>query len=132
MVCFSNAVTSTVNVLSRRKSNCFCEKPKQLLLRLTQMILQYQRIKNCPFRDLRSGHLSKDCKSRNCSVPNCTRQHNKLFYINLSKKQVTTGASGATTAVATSITQGGLPEVRIKLVNGHHSLSVLAMCVTEF
>ena len=36
----------------------------------------------------------------------------------------------ATTAVATNITQGGLPVVHIKRANGNHSLSVLAMCDT--
>ena len=45
-----------------------------------------------------------------------------------SKKEATTAASDSTTAVATMITQGGLPVVRIKLVNGDLSLSVLALC----
>ena len=39
-------------------------------------------------------------------------------------------ASDATTAVATTITQGELPVVSAKLVYGNHSLSVLSMCDT--
>ena len=60
----------------------------------------------------------------------CGRRHNKLLRSDFSKKEATTGASDATKAVATMITQGGLPVVRIKLVNGNHSLSVLAICGT--
>ena len=63
-------------------------------------------------------------------MPNCGRRHNKLLHRDFPKKEATTSASDATTAVATMITQGGLPVVRVKLVNGNHSLSVLAMCDT--
>ena len=43
-------------------------------------------------------------------------------------KETTASVSDATTAIATNITQGGLPVVRIKLTNRDISLSVLAMC----
>ena len=46
----------------------------------------------------------------------------------LPKKETTKNVSDATTAVATIITQGGLPVVRIKLTNRDLSLNVLAMC----
>ena len=60
---------------------------------------------------LRTGHLSKDCKSRTCSVPNCGRRHNRLLHSEPSKKETTKNVSDATTAVATNITQRGLPVV---------------------
>ena len=40
----------------------------------------------------------------------------------------TASVSEATTAVATNITQGGLPVVRVKLTNRELSLNLLAMC----
>ena len=86
-----------------------------------------QKFRLC-FNCLTPGHQSKDCKSRTCSVPNCGRRHNQLLHSDFSEKEATTAASDATIAVATNITQGGLPLVRIKLVNGDLSLSVLAMC----
>ena len=52
-------------------------------------------------------------------------QHNILLHSNLPKKETT---KNATTAVATNITQRGLPVVRIKLTNRDLSLNVLAMC----
>ena len=113
------------------------------------MILQNQRIHNVRsktdstpsgarnvqkftlcFNCLRPGHRSKDCKSRTFSAPNCGRIHNKLLHNDFSKKEATTAASDATTAVATMITQGGLAVLRIKLVNENHSLSVLAISDT--
>ena len=63
-------------------------------------------------------------------MPNCGRRHNKLLHSDFSKKDATAGASDSTTSVATNITQGGLPVVRIKPVNGDLSLSLLAMCDT--
>ena len=77
---------------------------------------------------LRPGHRSKDCKSRTCRVPNCGRRHNKHLHSDFPEKEATKSASDATTAVATMITQGGLPVVRIILMNGYHNLSVLAIC----
>ena len=59
------------------------------------------------------------------------KPNNKLLHSEFSKKEATTAASEATTAVATMITQGGIPVVRIKPVNGNHSMSVLAMCDTR-
>ncbi|XP_075263605.1 uncharacterized protein LOC142355285 [Convolutriloba macropyga] len=82
------------------------------------------------FSCLRPGHRSKDCRSRTCSAPNCGRRHNKLLRSGFPKKEATTSASDARTAVATMITQGGLTVVRIKLLNGDLRLSVLAMCDT--
>ena len=58
------------------------------------------------------------------------RRHNKPLRSDYSKKEATTGAPNATTAVVTMITQGRLPVERIKLVKGNHSLSVLDMCDT--
>ena len=72
--------------------------------------------------------MSKDCKSRNCNVPSCGRRHNSLLHSDLPKKEATKNVSDATTAVATNITQEGLPVVRIKLTNRDLSLHVLAMC----
>ena len=63
-------------------------------------------------------------------MPNCLQRHNKLLHSDFLEKDATTSAPDATTAVATMITQGGLPIVRIKLVNGNHNLSMLAMCDT--
>ena len=71
--------------------------------------------------------MSKDCRSRTCSVPSCGRRHNRLLHSELPKKETAKNVSDATTAVAT-ITQGGLPVVRIKLTNRDLSLNVLAMC----
>ena len=88
-----------------------------------------QKFRLC-FNCLRPGHLSKDCSSITCSVANCGQRHNKFLYRDL-KKEATTGASDATTALATNITQGRLPVVRIELVNGDLSLSVQAMCDTR-
>ena len=72
--------------------------------------------------------VSKECKSWTCSVPSCGRRHNRLLHSDLPKKETTKNVSDATTAVATNITQGGLPVVRIKLTNRDLSLNVLAMC----
>ena len=80
------------------------------------------------FNCLRSCHMSKDCKSRTCSVPSCGWRHNRLLHSDLSKKDTAKNVSDATTAVATDITQGGVPVVRIKLTNRDLSLNVLAMC----
>ena len=77
------------------------------------------------FNCLRPDHRSKDCKSRICSVLNCARRHNKLLHSDFPQKGARTSTSDATTAVATMILV-----VRIKLVNGNHSLSVLVMCDT--
>ena len=53
-----------------------------------------------------------------------------LLHSEFSKKEATTGASDATTAVATNITQRGFPVVHIKLVNENASMSELAVCDT--
>ena len=63
-----------------------------------------------------------------CSVPSCGRRNNRLLHSELPKKETTKNVSGATTAVATNITQGGLPVVRIKLTNRRLSQNVLVMC----
>ena len=80
------------------------------------------------FNCLRSGHKSKDCKSNTCGVPNCGRQHNRFLHSDLPKKDTAKNVPDAITAVATNITQGGLPVVRIKLTNSDLNLNVLAMC----
>ena len=86
-----------------------------------------QKLRLC-FNCLKPGHMSKDCRSRTCSVPSRGRQHKKFLHSELPKKETTNNVSDATTAVATNITQGGLPVVRIKLTNKDLSLNVLAMC----
>ena len=73
------------------------------------------------------GHRSRNCKSRAFSVPNCGRRTKKLLHSDFPRKDATTSAPDATTAVATMITQGGLPVVPIKLVTGNQSLNVLVM-----
>ena len=72
--------------------------------------------------------MTKDCKSTTCRVPNCGNRHNRFLHSDPGKKEITASVSDATTAVATNITQGGLPVVRIKLTNRDLSLIVLAMC----
>ena len=69
---------------------------------------------------------------KTCSVSNGWRQHKKpLHSVFFSKKETTACASDATKAVATNITQIGLPVVRTELLNWNRSLSVLAICDTE-
>ena len=70
----------------------------------------------------------KDCRSRPCSVPSCGKRHNRLLHSELPKKETAKNVSDATTAVATNITQGGLPVVLIKLTNRDLSLNVQAIC----
>ena len=89
-----------------------------------EQVQKFQLSFNC----LKPGHMSKDCKSRTCSVPSCGRRHNRLLHSYLPKKETKKNVSDATTAVATNITQGGLPVVQIKLTNRDLSLNVLAMC----
>ena len=52
----------------------------------------------------------------------------QTFAQRVPKKDTTKNVSDTTTAVATNITQGGPPVVRIKLKNKDLSLNVLAMC----
>ena len=72
--------------------------------------------------------MSKDCKSRTCSVPNCGKRHNQFLHSDSVRKETIASVSDATTAVATNITKGGLPVVRIKLTNRDLSRNLLAMC----
>ena len=102
-----------------------CEKFKSL--KVNERREHVQKFRLC-FNCLKPGHMSKDCKSRTCSVPSCGRRHNRLLHSDLPKKDTTKNVSDATTAVATNITQGRLPVVRIKLTNKDSSLNVLAMC----
>ena len=102
-----------------------CEKIKSM--KLTKRREHVQKFRQC-FNCMRPRHRSKDCKSKTCSVPNCGRRYNKLLHSDFSKKEATTAASDATTAVATMNTKGGLSVVRIILVNGKHNQRVLAMC----
>ena len=60
--------------------------------------------------------------------PAVEERHNRLLHSDLPKKETTKNVSDATPAVATNITQGGLPVVRIKLTKRDLSLNVLAMC----
>ena len=86
-----------------------------------------QKFRLC-FNFLRLGHMSKDCKSRTCSVPSCGKRHNRLLHSDIPKRDTAKNVSDAKRAVATSITQWGLPAVRIKLTNRDLSQNVLAMC----
>ena len=70
--------------------------------------------------------MSMDCISRTCSVTNCARQHNKLLHSDFQRKDITKNVSDATTAVATNMTQRGLPVFQIKLTNRDLSLNELA------
>ena len=72
--------------------------------------------------------MSRDCKIRTFSVPRCGRRHNRVLHTDLAKQDNTKNVSDATTAVATNITQGGIPVVLIKLKKRDLSLNVLAMC----
>ena len=101
-----------------------CEKFKSL--QVNERREHVQKFRLC-FNCLRPGHMSKDCKSRTCSVPRCGRRHNRLLHSDLPKKETTKNVSDATTAVATNIIQGGLPVVRIKLANRDLSLIVLVI-----
>ena len=89
-----------------------CENLKSM--KVNERREQVQKLRLC-FNCLSPGHMSKDCKSRTCSVPNCGRRHNRLLHSDPPKKETTKNFSDATTEVATNITQGGLPVVRIKL-----------------
>ena len=102
-----------------------CEKFKSM--KVNERREQVQKFRLC-FKCLRPGHISKDCKSRICSVPSCGRRHNRLLHSDLPKTETTKNISDAITAVATNITQGELPVVRIKLTNRDLRLNVLAMC----
>ena len=102
-----------------------CEKFKSM--KVNERREHIQKLPLC-FNCLKPGHMSKDCRSRICSVPNCGRRHNRLLHSDLPKTETTKSVSDATTAVATNITQGGLPVVRIKLTNRDLSLNVIAMC----
>ena len=91
-----------------------CEKFKSM--KVNERREHVQKLRLC-FNCLKPGHMSKDCRSRTCSVPSCGRRHDRLLHSNLPKKDTTKNVSDATKAVATNITQGGLPVVRIKLTN---------------
>ena len=102
-----------------------CNKFKSL--KVNERREHVQKFRLC-FNCLKPGHMSKHCKSRTCIVPSCGRRHNRFLHSDLLKKDTTKNVSDATTAVATNISQGGLPVVRIKLINRDLSLNVLAMC----
>ena len=102
-----------------------CEKFKSM--KVNERREHVQKFRPC-FNCLKPGHMSKDCRSRTCSVPSCGRRHNRLLHSELPKKETAKNVSDATTAVATNITQGGLPVVLIKLTNRDLSLNILAMC----
>ena len=101
-----------------------CEKFKSMKVNERQELVHKFRLF---FKCLTPGHMSKDCKSRTCSVPSCERRHNRLLHSGLPQKDTTKNVSDATRTVATNITQRRLPVVRIKLTNRDLSLSVLAM-----
>ena len=100
-------------------------------MKVNERLEQVKKFRLC-FNCLRPGQMSKDCKSRTCSVPSFGRRQNRFLHSDLTKKETTKNVSDATTAVATNITQGGLPVVQIKLTNRDLSLNVLAMCDSGF
>ena len=83
-----------------------CEKFKSM--KVNERREHVQKFRLC-FNCLKPGHMSKDCRSRTCSVPSCGRRHNRLLHSELPKKETAKNVSDATTAVATNINQGGLP-----------------------
>ena len=102
-----------------------CKKCKSMKVNERQE--HVQKLGLC-FNCLKPGDMSKDCRSRTFSTPSCGRRHNRLLHSELPKKETTKNVSDATTTLATNITQGGLPVVRIKLKNKDLSLNVLTMC----
>ena len=70
-----------------------CKKFKSM--KVIERQEQVQKFRLC-FNCLRPSHMSKDCKSRTCSVPNCGRRHNRLLHSNLPKKETTKNVSVAT------------------------------------
>ena len=105
-----------------------CEKIKSL--KVNERREHVQKFRLC-FNCLKPGHMWKDCRSRTCSALSCGRRHNRLLHSELPKKETTKIVSDATTAVATNITQGGHPVVRIKLTNRDLSLIVLACVIRD-
>ena len=85
-----------------QRPNWTCEKLKSL--KVNERREHVQKFRLC-FNCLKPGHMSKDCRSRTCSVPSCGRGHNRLLHSDLPKKETTKNVSDATTAVATNITQ---------------------------
>ena len=83
-------------------------------------------IRTCAdFNCLRTGHHSKYCKSRTCSVPNCGRRHNKLLKEGGYNKCLRCYDSSSNNDHTRRT-----PCSACKMVKGNHSLSVLAMCDT--
>ena len=105
-----------------------CEKFKSMKVNERREHVQKFRLW---FNWLRSGHLSRDCKSSTCGVPNCEKQHIRPLHSDPSTKESTKNVLDATTAVANNFNQGGLPVVRFNLTNKDLSLNVLPMCDSE-
>ena len=104
-----------------------CEKFKSM--QLIERWEHVQKFRLC-FNCLRPCHPLRHCKTRNRSVLNYGRRHNRRLHTDFSKRETTTEASDAMKAVATIIPQGGLPVVCIGLQNWSHNLSLLAVCDT--
>ena len=62
-----------------------CEKFKSMKVNERQEHVQKFRL--C-FNCLKPGHMSKDCRSRTCSVPSCGRRHNRILHSELPKKEL--------------------------------------------
>ena len=71
---------------------------------------------------------SSECVSIVWDPLTCGRTAKAVHAVYPTAVRDTASVSEATTAVATNITQGGLPVVRVKLTNREMSLNVLAMC----
>ena len=79
-----------------------CEKFKSM--KVNERREQVKKFRLC-FNCLGPSHMSKDCKSRTCSVLSCGRRQNRLLHSDLPKRETTKRVSDAITAVATNITQ---------------------------
>ena len=102
-----------------------CEKFKAMKIDERREYVQKARL--C-FNCFSPAHISKNCTSKPCNISNCGKKHNRLLHYEPKKQETTSNISDATTALATNVTQGGLPVLRIKLTSGDTSLNVMALC----
>ena len=62
-----------------------CEKLKSL--KVNERREHVQKFPLC-FNCLKPGRMSKDCRSRTCSVPSCGRRHNRLLHSELRRRKL--------------------------------------------
>ena len=102
-----------------------CKKFKAMRIGERREYVQKARL--C-FNCFNPAHISKNCTSKPCNISNCGKKHNRLLHYEPKKQETTAIISDATTALATNVTQGGLPVLRIKLTSGTLA-SMLWLCV---